>query len=118
MTMVMREMPGSAVWPTLSDSMLKTRRRNSDATRFSTPGLSSTRTTRVCCMGLDRIVRGFDEDRRLRTANQGVEIGACRDHRVDAVFLLDPEVDQHRAFRIARALDDFLDARTIVHAQP
>ncbi len=41
-TIVMRETPGFSVWPTVSDSMLKPRRRNSDATRFSTPGLSST----------------------------------------------------------------------------
>ncbi len=41
-TIVMRETPGVSVWPTVSESMLKARRRNSDATRFSTPGLSST----------------------------------------------------------------------------
>jgi hypothetical protein len=29
---------------------LNARRRNSDATRLSTPGLSSTNTTSVCCM--------------------------------------------------------------------
>ena len=41
-TTVMRETPGVSLWPTVSDSMLKPRRRNSDATRFSTPGRSST----------------------------------------------------------------------------
>ena len=45
--MVMREMPAVSVWPTVSESMLKARRRNSDATRLSTPGLSSTWTTKV-----------------------------------------------------------------------
>ena len=39
----MREIPGSVVRPTVSDSMLKARRRNTSATRFRTPGLSSTR---------------------------------------------------------------------------
>jgi hypothetical protein len=33
---------GVSVWPTVSDSMLNARRRNSDATRFRTPGLFST----------------------------------------------------------------------------
>ena len=36
------ETPGVSVWPTVSESMLKARRRKSEATRFSTPGLSST----------------------------------------------------------------------------
>ena len=43
----MRETPGRSVWPTVSDSMLKPRRRNSDETRLSTPGRSSTVTTNV-----------------------------------------------------------------------
>ena len=41
-TTVMRDTPGCSVWPTVSDSMLNARRRNSDETRFSTPGLFST----------------------------------------------------------------------------
>jgi hypothetical protein len=41
-TIVMRETPAVSVWPTVSESILNARRRNSDATRFSTPGLSST----------------------------------------------------------------------------
>src|SRR5207244_12046385 len=116
MTMVMREMPGSAVWPTLSDSMLRTRRRTSDATRFSTPGLSSTRTTRVCCTELDRVVCRFDQHRRLGPSNHRVEIGARGHHRVDTVFLLDAEVDEHRSFGVPRPLDDVLEARAVVDA--
>ena len=38
----LRETPTSSVRPTVSDSMLNARRRNSEATRFSTPGLLST----------------------------------------------------------------------------
>ena len=41
-TIVMRETPGRSVCPTVSDSMLNARRRNSDDTRVSTPGLFST----------------------------------------------------------------------------
>ena len=47
-TMVIRESPGVSVCPTVSDSMLKARRRNSEATRFRTPGLLSTYTANVC----------------------------------------------------------------------
>ena len=41
-TMVIRETPGCSVWPTVSDSILKPRRRISDATLVNTPGSSST----------------------------------------------------------------------------
>ena len=47
MVMVMRDTSGFSVRPTVSESMLKARRRNSDATRVSTPGLFSTYTTYV-----------------------------------------------------------------------
>jgi hypothetical protein len=43
----MREMSGFSVRPTASDSMLKLRRRNKDATRFNTPGLFSTNVMKV-----------------------------------------------------------------------
>jgi hypothetical protein len=46
-TMVIRLTVGCSVGPTASDSMLKPRRLNSDATRARTPGLSSTSTERV-----------------------------------------------------------------------
>src|SRR5207302_7353877 len=44
---VMRETSGFSVRPTVSESMLKARRRNRDATRVSTPGLFSTYTTKI-----------------------------------------------------------------------
>jgi hypothetical protein len=47
MTIVIREMPGTSVRPTVSDSMLNARRLNNEATRFRTPGLSSTKATSV-----------------------------------------------------------------------
>ena len=40
--MVIRETSGFSVRPTVSESMLNARRRNSDTTRDSTPGLFST----------------------------------------------------------------------------
>jgi hypothetical protein len=46
-TTVIRDTPADSVWPTVSDSMLNARRRTSDATRFSTPGLLSTYTANV-----------------------------------------------------------------------
>ena len=46
-TIVMRDTPCVSAWPTASDSMLKPRRRQSEATRFRTPGRSSTWTTNV-----------------------------------------------------------------------
>src|SRR5271157_270994 len=45
--MVMRETSGFSVRPTVNESMLKARRRKSDATRVRTPGLFSTCTTKV-----------------------------------------------------------------------
>ena len=47
-TIVMRETSGRSEWPTVSEMMLMFRRRNSEATRVSTPGLSSTSATNVC----------------------------------------------------------------------
>src|SRR5579872_7346017 len=49
--MVIRETPAFSVRPTVKESMLKARRRNSDATRVSTPGLFSTCTTKVLSIG-------------------------------------------------------------------
>src|SRR5690625_3594348 len=49
-TTVMRETPTTSVGPTASDSMLKARRENSVEIRARTPGLSSTRTDRVCLL--------------------------------------------------------------------
>ena len=38
--LVMREMPGLSLWPTVSEMMLMLSRRKSEATRVRTPGLS------------------------------------------------------------------------------
>ena len=40
--MVMRETSLRSEWPTVSEMMLMFNRRNSEATRVSTPGVSST----------------------------------------------------------------------------
>src|SRR5271169_4004503 len=47
---VIRETSGFSVRPTVSESILKARRRNNEATRVSTPGLFSTYTTYVFSM--------------------------------------------------------------------
>ena len=49
--MVMRDMVGSSVGPTDSESMLKPRRETMPVTRESTPGLFSTKTDRMCFIG-------------------------------------------------------------------
>src|ERR1700690_523002 len=48
--MVICEISGFSVRPTASDSMLKFRRRKSEATRFNTPGLFSTSAINVYCI--------------------------------------------------------------------
>jgi len=45
---VMREIAGSSVGPTASESILNARRANKDATRASTPDELSTKTAKVC----------------------------------------------------------------------
>ena len=47
-TSVRRDSPGRSLRPTVSELMLMFSRRNSDATRVSTPGKSSTYATNVC----------------------------------------------------------------------
>src|SRR5665213_3444910 len=55
-TMVMREVSTRSDSPTVSETMLMLRRRNSEATRVRTPGLSETRATKVWSMSLSRFV--------------------------------------------------------------
>ena len=95
--------PASRCGPTVSDSMLKARRRNSDATRFSTPGLFSTSTTKchAACVFLTSSLRRFDQ------IGLGRRIMSCRSAPagtigIDRVFLLHAEVD-HAPCRGARA---------------
>src|SRR5271157_1930752 len=71
---VMRETSGFSVRPTVSESMLKARRRNSDATRVSTPGLFSTYTTNVFI-----IVRSFEtRNSKIETGNSKTEVGKSK----------------------------------------
>src|SRR4030043_1719977 len=49
----MRDKPGSSLPPTARLSILKERRRNRLATRLSTPGLSSTKATKVCFVSVN-----------------------------------------------------------------
>src|ERR1700688_4201302 len=99
----MRETSGFSVRPTVSESMLKARRRNSEATRVNTPGLFSTCTTNVFIICFSRVRGRFDN--RARAANHLVQASARSDHRVDRIFVLHLEVDQDRALMIVSHLD-------------
>src|SRR5271166_2272070 len=91
-TIVIRETSGFSVRPTVSESMLNARRRNSEATRVRTPGLFSTYTPNVFNIGL-RVRRGLLE--WIWAANHFVQGRARRDHRVHRIFLLHLEIDEH-----------------------
>src|SRR6266853_4118687 len=96
----MRETSGFAVRPTVSESMLNARRRNSEATRVSTPGLFSTCTTNVFSISFSSVRRRLDD--RTWPANHFVQRRARRDHRIDRIFLLHLEVDQDRSLVLER----------------
>src|SRR5580698_6911285 len=107
--MVMRETSGFSVRPTVNESMLKARRRNSEATRVSTPGLFSTYTTYVFSMfslsvfpagslhsslSFDLrlfILRGLDN--LAGPPDHLVQRRSRRHHGIHRVLLLDAEVD-------------------------
>src|ERR1700680_5087665 len=99
-TIVMRETSGFSVRPTVSESMLNARRRNSEATRVKTPGLFSTCTTNVFSICFSRVRRRFDN--RTRTANHFVRRRARRDHGVARIFLLHLELEQNRSLVLVR----------------
>src|SRR5437588_12753938 len=101
--MVMRDTSGFSVRPTVSESMLKARRRNSDATRVSTPGLFSTYTTKIFNMITLFVGGGFHD--WTWPPNHIVQGCAGCDHGVDGIFLLDLEVKQHRSVVIACRAD-------------
>src|SRR5579872_6513667 len=109
----MRETSGFSVRPTVSESMLKARRRNSEATRVSTPGLFSTYTTYVFSMvslfvvstqlhvylfilgGLHNLAGPPDHLMQRRSR---------RHHGIHRVLLFHPEVDEHWPIMILRDL--------------
>src|ERR1700732_4898490 len=106
--MVRRDTCGFSVRPTVSESILKARRRNSEATRVSTPGLFSTYTTNVFSIVISRVVfshvrRGFFK--RVGPANHFVQRRPRRDHRINRIFLLDLKINEHGSLMLARHLD-------------
>src|SRR5450759_4883758 len=109
--MVMRDTSGFSVRPTVSESILKARRRNSEATRVSTPGLFSTYTMNVFSMFFSFVVRSLDN--RAGPPNHIVQRSAGRDHRINGVFLFNLKIDQHRPLVLARRLDGGHDLRTL-----
>src|SRR5438270_9881583 len=100
--MVMRDTSGFSVRPTVSESMLKARRRNSDATRVSTPGLFSTYTTNVFSMLVSIILGRFHD--RTWPPDHFVQSRARRNHGINRVLLLDLKINQHWSIVVARGL--------------
>src|SRR6516225_3128867 len=99
--MVMRDTSGFSVRPTVSESMLKARLRNKDATRVSTPGLFSTYTTNVFSIGL--LVRRCLDD-WTGSADHFMQSRSRSNHGINRVFLLDLKIDQHGSIVLARGL--------------
>src|SRR5271170_5781596 len=113
-TMVMRETPGRSDRPTVSDTMLTLRRRNSEETRVSTPGLSSTSATNVCSMVTNSslcVFRCFDHWIG-RAADHFVQCRACGHHRVNGVFFFHEKVYEKRSPGCTRAFDGRLNFGT------
>src|ERR1700756_5732234 len=98
--MVIRETSGFSVRPTVSESILNARRRNSDATRVSTPGLFSTYTTYVFSIIFLFVVGGLHD--LTGPPDHFVQRRASGHHGIDRVFLFDAEIDEHRPVMIAR----------------
>src|SRR6266481_2292732 len=99
-TIVMRETSGLSVRPTVSESILKARRRNSEATRVNTPGLFSTCTTNVFSICFSRVRRGLDDG--TGPADHFMQRGPGGHHRVDRILLLYLEVNQNGSLVLAR----------------
>src|SRR2546423_7115839 len=94
--MVMRAISSFSVGPTVSESMLIAKRRASEATRFSTPGLFSTYATSVCiAVSSLEFARSRFHQRVGGTANHLVQRSARRHHRIHRIFLLHAKIDQH-----------------------
>src|SRR5205814_2211532 len=99
------ETPGRSVCPTVSESMLNARRRNSEAMRFRTPGRSSTYTTNECFFSVGSLTVSLIRGRfhqRAGAPDQGMQIGTGWNHGVHGIFLLDAKVDQSCAGMIPR----------------
>src|SRR5271166_4563505 len=108
--MVMRDTSGFSVRPTVSESMLKARRRNREATRVSTPGLFSTYTTNVFSIGL--LVGGSLND-GTRSPYHFVQRRSRCDHGIHRIFLLHLEINQHRTIVLPRRLHRRYNLRTL-----
>src|ERR1700722_7818123 len=113
-TMVMRETPGRSDRPTVNETMLTLRRRKRDATRVSTPGLSSTSATNVCSMVTNSslcVFRCFNH-RIVGPADHFVQCRACGHHRVNGVFFFHQKVYEKRSPGCTRAFDGRLNFGT------
>src|SRR6201999_4677742 len=98
-TMVMREPPTRSELPTVSETMFTFKRRKREATRVSTPGLSSTSATNVCNMVTNTslcVFRCFDHW-IVRPTDHFVKRRACGHHRVNGVFFFHQKVYEKRS---------------------
>src|SRR5437879_13337778 len=111
--MVMRETSGFSVRPTVRESMLKARRRNSEATRVRTPGLFSTYTTNVFSMDVLLVSSSFYD--RARATDHFVQRRSGCDHRIHRVFLLNLEVTYYWPVMLSGRLDRRHDFRPLLH---
>src|ERR1700722_20706538 len=99
---VIRETSGFSVRPTVRESILNARRRNSEATRVSTPGLFSTYTTYVFSI-FSLFVGGSLHD-LAGPPDHLVQRRPGRHHRIHRVLLFYPKVDQDRTIMLPRRL--------------
>jgi len=60
---------------------------------------------------LNSVLGRLDQHRRLRSSDHGVEVRSRRHHGIDAVFLFNAEVDEHRALGLPRLLHQALQVR-------
>src|ERR1700727_2224597 len=101
--MVMRAISSFSVGPTVSESILMARRRASEATRLSTPGLFSTYATSVCMrLSLSLWFSGGLYQRVVRPADHVMQRSAGSHHGIHRIFLFHSEVDQYRFLSFAR----------------
>src|SRR3954447_23692272 len=119
-TIVMRLTVGCSVGPTASDEMLNPRRLNRLATRARTPGLSSTRTERVCRVrAMSDHPVAVPVGPRVAGREDLVVARAGRHHRPHHRVLADDEVDDAgRVLDRHGLLDRRVDVALAVAPQP
>src|SRR6478752_5481936 len=119
-TTVIREMSECSVGPTARESMLKPRREKRPAMRARTPGLSSTRTDRVCLLIVAFLSVLAVPHGGLATGVEDLVVADTGgDHRPDHRIRVHDEVDDDRAVvDLQRLLDHRVDVLLLLRPQP